>query len=179
MHSVRQRWILPALLLLPLLILSACSDSTPPAPVEPPKPASLYDRLGGQPAIVAVVDDFVANVAADKRVNRLFRKTDTTKLKARLVEQMCQATGGPCTYTGKSMKDAHKGMGITDAQFNAVVEDLNKSLAKFNVPAQEQADLLAILGPMRADMVVRQPAKAAPKAAAKPAAKKTTAKTTS
>ena len=119
---------------------------------------SLYDRLGGKAAIVAVVDQFVANVGADSRINGFFKATvaDPQRLanfKMNLVNQICQGTGGPCTYTGKSMKDAHKGMGITDADFNALVEDLVAALNKFNVPAQTQKDLLAILGPMKGDIV--------------------------
>src|SRR5215470_17813587 len=85
---------------------------------------SLYERLGGKEAITAVVDDFVGRVAADKRINGFFAKANVPRLKRRLVDQICEATGGPCTYTGKDMKTAHKGMGITDADFNALVEDL-------------------------------------------------------
>jgi hemoglobin len=114
---------------------------------------SLYDRLGGQPAIVAVVDDFVGNVAADNRINGFFARTDIPRLKRLLVEQICAGTGGPCTYTGRDMKTAHRGMNITEAQFNALVEDLVKSLDKFKVPAQEKGELLGILGPMKPSIV--------------------------
>jgi len=114
---------------------------------------SLYDRLGGQPAITAVVDDFVANVAADNRINKFFAKTNIPNLKRNLVDQICQATGGPCTYTGRDMKTAHKGMGITDADFNALVEDLQKSLNKFKVPDKEQGELLSILGSLKPQIV--------------------------
>ena len=74
-------------------------------------------------------------------------------MKGNLVDQICQGTGGPCTYTGKDMKTAHKGMRISDADFNALVEDLVKTLNKFNVPAKEQGELLGILGPMKAQIV--------------------------
>ena len=114
---------------------------------------SLYDRLGGQPAIVAVVDDFVGNVAADNRINGFFARTDIPRLKRLLVEQICAGTGGPCTYTGRDMQTTHRGMKITDAQFNALVEDLVKSLDKFKVPAQEKSELLAALGGMKRDIV--------------------------
>src|SRR5262245_11849825 len=116
---------------------------------------SLYDRLGGYPAISAVVDDFVANVAADKRINKFFANANVGRLKARLVEQICQGTGGPCTYTGQNMRAAHAGMGIQGKHFNALVEDLGKSLRKFKVPAREQKELVAILAPMRKDIVTR------------------------
>ena len=114
---------------------------------------SLYDRLGGKDAITAVVDDFVANVAADNRINKFFAKTNIPNLKRNLVDQICQATGGPCTYTGKDMKTAHKGMGITDADFNALVGDLVTSLDKFKVPEKEKGELLGILGSLKPQIV--------------------------
>ncbi len=119
---------------------------------------SLYDRLGGKKAIVAVIDEFVARVAADKRINGFFKDTAAdpkrlAKFKTNLVNQICQATGGPCKYTGKDMKTAHKGMGITDADFNALVEDLSGALDKFKVGAKEKGDLLAALGPLKKDIV--------------------------
>lgn len=117
--------------------------------------SSLYQRLGGQSAIVAVVDDFIANVAADARINRRFAKTDIGKLKARLVEQICVGTGGPCVYTGADMRKAHAGMRITDAEFTGLVEDLVKTLDKFQVQAKEKNELLGILGPMKSDIVNR------------------------
>jgi hemoglobin len=119
------------------------------------KEKSLYERLGGQSAIVAVVDDFVGNVAADNRINKFFARTDIPRLKRLLVEQICAGTGGPCTYTGRDMKTAHRGMGLTDTDFNSLVGDLVKTLNKFNVPAKEQNELLAILGPMKKDIVER------------------------
>jgi hemoglobin len=117
------------------------------------KDQTLYQRLGGKEAITAVVDDFVARVAADNRINSFFATTDVPRFKRLLVEQICQATGGPCTYTGRDMKTSHKGMGVTDADFNALVEDLVATLDKFKVPAQEKNELLALLGPMRSDIV--------------------------
>lgn len=119
------------------------------------KQKSLYERLGKRAAITAVVDDFVGNVAADKRINRFFAKTDIDRLKLRLVEQICAGTGGPCTYRGGTMKAVHKGLGISDGDFNALVQDLGKSLNKFKVPAREQKELVAILAPMRKDIVER------------------------
>ena len=115
---------------------------------------SLYDRLGGRDAIVAVVDDFVANVAADKRINGFFANTDIPRLKRLLVEQICAGTGGPCAYTGRDMKSAHRGMGVRDEHFGALVADLVKTLDKFKVPAKEKNELLGILGPMKTDIVV-------------------------
>lgn len=129
-----------------LFLLGACMTMKQP---------SLYERLGGQPAIVAVVDDFVANVAADSRINARFASTNVPRLKQRLVEQICAGTGGPCTYTGRDMRTAHTGMNISEAEFGALVEDLVRSLDKFKVPQQEKGELLAILGPMKSDIVNR------------------------
>jgi hemoglobin len=114
---------------------------------------SLYSRLGGRLAITAVVNDFVINVARDKRINRFFANTDIPRLKRLLVQQICAGAGGPCTYEGRSMREAHRGLGVTGPDFDALVEDLVKSLDKFNVPPREQRDLLALLGPMRRDVV--------------------------
>ena len=116
---------------------------------------SLYDRLGGKPAITAVVDDFIGNVAADTRINQRFAAANIPRLKTRLVDQICEASGGPCKYTGQNMRDAHTGMKITDAEFTALVEDLVKSLDKFKVPAREKNELLGALGGMKPDIVGR------------------------
>jgi len=117
------------------------------------KAKSLYDRLGGKKSITAVVDEFVARVVADKRINAFFAKANAPKLKKNLVDQICQASGGPCKYTGKSMKEAHKGMGISSADFNVLVEDLVGALDKFKVGEKEKNDLLGALGPMKSDIV--------------------------
>ncbi len=114
---------------------------------------TLYERLGGKVAITAVVDDFVGRVAADKRINDKFATADIPRLKRLLVEQICTAAGGPCTYTGRDMKTAHAGMGITGPQFDALVEDLVAALDKFKVPAHEKNELLSVLGPMKSDIV--------------------------
>ena len=113
---------------------------------------SLHQRLGGTPAITAVVDEFIVNVAADKRINMYFGG-DIPRLKRLLVEQICEGAGGTCKYTGRSMKDVHARMGLEERHFNALVEDLVKALDKFKVPAKEKTELLNILGPMKADIV--------------------------
>ena len=118
--------------------------------------ASLYDRLGGKDAITAVVKDFVEErVAKDNRINAQFANTDIPNLESKLVDQICMATGGPCTYTGADMKTVHRGMNISDAQFDALVGDLKRSLDKFKVPAKEQGELLGTLGSLR-PQIVRQ-----------------------
>ena len=119
---------------------------------------TLYDRLGGKAAIVAVVDDFVGNCAGDKRINAFFAATAAdaarlAKFKNNLVNQICEAAGGPCKYTGKDMKTAHQGMGIAGKDFDALVEDLVKSLDKFKVATADKDTLLGVLGPMKAQIV--------------------------
>lgn len=131
-----------------IAVLSACSSmqSAPPQ-------KSLYDRLGGKPAIQAVVDDFIGNVAADTRINSFFAKTNIPRLNMMLVNQICEVSGGPCKYEGRNMKSAHTGMGVKDTHFNALVDDLVKSLNKFNVPEKEKNELLTALAAMRGDIV--------------------------
>jgi len=114
---------------------------------------SLYDRLGGKDAITAVVDDFVNNAATNEKIKQFFVNTDAKALKEKLVDQICEATGGPCKYTGKDMKTAHTGMKITEDDFNALVGDLVKSLDKFKVPEKEKNELLGALGGMKGDIV--------------------------
>lgn len=118
-----------------------------------PAQQSLYDRLGGKPAISAVIDQFVANVAGDSRINGRFATTDIPRLKGNLVDQVCMATGGPCEYKGRDMKTTHVGMKISNADFGALVEDLIKALDTFKVPAREKGELLGLLGPMKKDIV--------------------------
>ena len=125
------------------------------------KERSLYDRLGGRKAISAVVDEFVGRVAADTRINGFFAATasDPARLasfKGKLVDQICKASGGPCTYKGKDMKSAHMGMGVGSADFDALVEDLVGALDTFKVGAHEKDQLLGALGPMKSDIVEKK-----------------------
>lgn len=134
-----------------LLVATGCASMGDQKMAMEKKP--LYDRLGGKGAITAVVDDFIARVAADGRINPRFQGANIPRLKAMLVDQICEATGGPCKYTGKSMVDAHRGMSITDADFGALVEDLIKTLDTFKVPAAEKNELLTALGGMKGQIV--------------------------
>lgn len=133
-----------------LMTVVACSTTEPPIGKAS---SSLYDRLGGKPAITAVVDEFVGNVAKDARINGRFATTDIPRLKGHLVDQVCSASGGPCTYSGRDMITTHKGMGIKNAEFSAIVEDLISALNTFKVPETEQKELLGLLGPMKPDIV--------------------------
>ena len=123
-------------------------DTTPPQPS-----AKLYDRLGGQPAIEKVIDDFIAIVVKDERINKRFQNIDAANLRKQLIDQVCNATGGPCEYKGKDMKTAHTGMKITEDEFNALVEDLVTSLKNNGVKDPEIQELGAALGAMKPDIV--------------------------
>ena len=124
---------------------------------------SLYERLGGKDAITAVVDDFVARCAKDDRINGKFAQTDIPRLKSSLIDQVCEAAGGPCTYSGRDMRTTHDGMAVTGGEFEALVADLVATLEHFSVPDAEKAELLGVLAPMRADIVeVESPATGTP-----------------
>ena len=118
---------------------------------------SLYDRLGGEPAITSVVEDFVGRAAGNPKVNFFrdgkFKGIDVARLKRQLVAFIGQATGGPQKYTGRDMKQAHKGMKITNAEFDALAADLAASLDKFKVPAKEKKELLTVVGTTQKDIV--------------------------
>jgi hemoglobin len=133
-------------------MLSACASMD----AKPAAGPSLYRRLGGREGIAQVVNDFTANMAADPRVNVRFKDAkpaDLERFKSNVADQICEATGGPCSYLGKDMKTAHKDMRITDAEWDATVENLVKALDKNNVNAQAKQELLGALGPMKKDIV--------------------------
>ena len=119
-----------------------------------PAKKSLFDRLGGKPAIEAVVEKFVGRTTTDPRIKHRFHNTDPGELKRLLAEFVCQATGGPCRYTGRDMKTAHAGMDLVEDEFNAVVEDLVAALDELHVPEAEKGEILAALGPLKGHMVV-------------------------
>jgi hemoglobin len=144
-----------------LVLMVALAASGSAAAAQGMKEKSLYDRLGGKKAITAVVDEFVSRVAADDRINKFFAPAAAdparlTSFKAKLVDQICEASGGPCKYTGKDMKAAHAGMGVSGADFDALVQDLVSALDKFKVGAKEKDQLLAALGPMKTDIVEKK-----------------------
>jgi hemoglobin len=151
-----QKFILSLALIAGTASLAHAEDpaETPSAPVRAQaKEKSLYTRLGGKAAIKKVVHQFTKNVAGDKRINARFAKTNIPKLEATLVDQVCEATGGPCKYKGKTMADSHKGMKITEEEWSATVEDLTKALDKYKVGEKEKGELLGALGGMKADIV--------------------------
>jgi len=117
---------------------------------------TLYKRLGGYDAIAAVTDDFLGRLLAEPRFAKFFSGASSdskARIRQHIVDQLCFATGGPCVYTGRTMKTAHAGLGITEEDWRAAVEDLVASLDKFHVPAAEKGELAAILGSIKGDIV--------------------------
>jgi hemoglobin len=119
---------------------------------------SLFERLGGMPAIQAVASDLVDRILVDQRVNKWFTHAaaspeNTRQYKAKLADFLCQNTGGPCQYAGRDMVTAHTGRGVTSDAFNAVVQDLTGSLDKFKVPQKEKTDVLAIVATLKSSIV--------------------------
>jgi hemoglobin len=120
---------------------------------------SLYERLGGYDAVAAVVDDFVGRLVTDKQFERFFvgHSTDSKKrIRQHIVDQLCAAAGGPCVYTGRTMKDSHVGLGISEAEWDAAAKHLVASLDKFKVPEPEKKDLLAFVTSLKADIVEKK-----------------------
>ena len=115
--------------------------------------ASLYDRLGGKGAITAVVDMFANRLAADRQVGGRFASADLKRFKMLNTELVCMATGGPCKYPGRDMKNTHNGMRISQKEFDIVAGHLKATLRKFKVPRQEQKELMGIIGSLQKDIV--------------------------
>lgn len=119
---------------------------------------SLYKRLGGYDALAAVTDDFIVRLATDKKLAKFFDGvSDEHKKRIRqlVVDQLCAATGGPCVYIGQDMKTVHKGLKISDDDWNAAVADFVATLNKFHVAKREQDELGAALGKLKSDVVVK------------------------
>ena len=137
-----------SVLLAMVLTLAACAQQSP-------KDDSLYRELGEQAGITRIVEGMLLNIAADPRIVRHFENIDIERLRDKLVEQICVEAGGPCTYTGDSMEESHKGQNLTPSDFNALVENLQEAMSAQNVPMPAQNRLLARLAPMRAQVIDR------------------------
>jgi hemoglobin len=137
-------------------VTETVTDAGPEPEAEAPPPKSLYERLGGKDAIAKVVDTFMKNVAADTKLNKRFAALKGKRLddfKQKVVDQLCEATGGDCKYEGKPMKDAHAKMKIKEEEWNAFLSDLKAALDEHEIAENDQADLMALLGPMHDDIV--------------------------
>jgi hemoglobin len=114
---------------------------------------SLYKAFGEQAGMAALMDEFLKDLLADKRMQPFFEKTNPAQFKSGLGNQMCQLAGGPCQYKGPDMKLAHKEMDINKASFNALVEVLQKSMATRGIPFSAQNRMLSLLAPMHRDII--------------------------
>jgi hemoglobin len=137
------------------LALAACGGKSPST--KPTDNRPLFERLGGLPAITAVVEDFVAVTGADPRIKQFFFNTDVARLKKMMVEDICQRTGGPCKYTGKAMPASHVDMKLKAEDFEVFMEDLAKTLDKLEVPAREKGEVLADFRSRRAEVMPKPP----------------------
>ena len=120
---------------------------------------SLYERLGGYDAIAAVTDDFIGRLATDKQLAKFFvgHSEDSLKrIRQHVIDQICMAAGGPCSYTGRDMKTSHKGMGITESDWNAAAGHLVATLDKFKVPETEKNELLGAVSSFKKDIVEKK-----------------------
>lgn len=115
----------------------------------------LYQDLGGQPGINKIVDASVDNYLADPRIKDIFSESNIDRIRAELKDQFCMIADGPCRYSGHSMTAAHKGLHLTNANFNALVEDLQAAMDSCNIPFATQNRFLARLAPMQHQVVTR------------------------
>jgi hemoglobin len=131
--------------------------------MQPTEKPSLYERLGGVYSIATVVDDFIDRIMIDPRlnsnplVNEAHHRVAPAGFKYLVTEMVCWAAGGPQKYTGKSMAESHKDLKITSKEWEAFLDDFQQTLDKFKVPAEEQAELKAIVNSTRADIVIDTP----------------------
>jgi hemoglobin len=114
---------------------------------------TLYERMGGEAKLRAAMHEFVLIIEADDRINFTFANTDLKKFEELLYEQMCNLTQGGCKYTGRDMYTSHAKLNITNAEFNALAEDLYEALDRVHVPYRLQNKLVAMLAPMQHDVV--------------------------
>jgi hemoglobin len=121
--------------------------------------ARLYDRLGGQAGVTAIADSLIDRVSADPALGRSFKDTNLERIKRLLAEQICDLSGGPCHYSGDSMKEVHAGHQISEAEFYGMVADLRDVLKERHVSQGAANELLRLLAPVKRDVV--EPARAA------------------
>jgi hemoglobin len=137
-----------AKIILPLIGIAVLSSAVPASADQ-----SLYEQIGGEPVLRKTVEEFVVIMEQDDRINFAFGNTDITKFKQLLFEQLCNISGGPCQYTGRTMKESHEKLAITNAMFNALAEDVYIAFDRAGVPYRLQNKVMAIFAPMQRDIV--------------------------
>ncbi len=139
-----------------------CDETKNPAQQATASKPTLYERLGGVYPIASVVDDFIERLFVNDTLNanpaikEARARVPKAGLKFHVTTLVCQATGGPCKYVGRSMKEAHSHLNITQKEWDAMADDFKKTLDKFNVPQAEQDELFAIVGTTKSDIVVQK-----------------------
>jgi hemoglobin len=123
--------------------------------------APLYERLGGADGVAAIANSLIDRVANDPRLGRSFKDTNLARIKTLLAEQICDLSGGPCHYSGDSMKESHAGQHISEAEFYGMVADLRDILHERQVSMGATNELLRLLAPMKRDIV--EPRSSAPR----------------
>lgn len=116
---------------------------------------TLYDQLGGKPGVAALIDASLDRYANDPRVAPSFAHTDITRFRRMFAMYVCQVADGPCHYTGASMAEVHRGMNLSETQFNAVVEDLTDAMTSLRIPVPVQNRLIKRLARVRADVIYK------------------------
>jgi hemoglobin len=116
---------------------------------------ALFAEMGGKAGIDRLVDVFVDDYLADSRVKASFDESNIDRIRAKMKEQFCMVAGGPCTYTGHSMEAAHKGLHLTNADFNAIVENLQDAMDTCAIPFSVQNRFLARMAPMQHQVVTK------------------------
>jgi len=109
---------------------------------------SLYQQLGERAGIASIVEDLLYRIVEDERINEQFRGIDVRQFHTNLTDQLCEISGGPCTYTGRPMREGHADMNVTDTQFNAMAENLILAMEENDVPTEAQNRLIKKLVPM-------------------------------
>lgn len=136
-----------------LALLGCAGPQGKPSATSAPAATTLYGELGGSAGITKVVELLLARINGDARINTLFAKTDHNDLRRLVIEQLCEATGGPCKYTGRSMEEAHSGLNLTNADYSAFMGDLVAAMDEAKVPLAQQNKLIALLTPLKPQIV--------------------------
>ena len=140
---MRTKTLIGALIATSLLALASSAQAE----------ATLYEQIGGEPVLRKTVEEFMIIMEQDDRINFSFGNTDTAKFKQLLFEQLCNITGGPCAYTGRTMKESHEKLEIDNTMFNALAEDVYLAFDRAGVPYRLQNKVMAIFAPMQRDIV--------------------------
>lgn len=147
MMTRKTRAGLGVLLLTATLTLGACSAV--------PDEDNLYLALGGEQAIAVIVENFILEIARDERIIDHFEVSNVQRFRVMMNEHLCMVADGPCAYTGDSMIDTHAGMGVTEGDFNAIVENMMAAMNKAGIPLGPQNRLLARLATFRGEILYR------------------------